>query len=65
MPNEVGSIWENRTHPGHYMLVTAKKREENKRYYERYYYSFYYLDEPEVTLLIDMDQIDKVFKKVS
>ena len=61
MKSEVGSIWENRTHPGHYILVTAKKREGKMRIY----YTFYYLDEPEVTLLIDMDQIDKVFKKVS
>lgn len=56
MPNEIGSIWENRTHPGSYILVTAKKR---------YYYFFYYLDEPETTLIIDIDKLGDIFKKIS
>ena len=61
MKNEVGSMWENRTHPGDYILVTAKKRERNKRIY----YTFYYLDEPDTILSIDTDKLDKIFKKVS
>jgi hypothetical protein len=61
MKNEVGNLWENRTHPGHFIFITAKKREHNKRYY----YTFYYLDEPETILLIDIDKLNDVFKKVS
>lgn len=61
MDSEVGSLWENRAHPGDYILVTAKKRERNKRFY----YTFYYIDRPDTIMSIDEYSLDKIFKKVS
>ena len=62
MKNEVGSLWENRTHPGSYMIVTGTERDErNKRIYHR----FYYLDDFKTILIIDDWSLDKIFKKVS
>ena len=62
MDSAIGSLWQNRTHPGSYMIVTGTERDErNKRIYHR----FYYLDDFKTILIIDDWSLDKIFKKVS